>query len=661
MNNIKFLWLTVVLSVLFLSGFSQTAEEMTYIDGEVMVQLKNKQSIDKLVGAYDFFQNNKEDVQVISERFHIYLLRFDGLKTTNRQVLSELRLHPEVINAQNNHFIELRDGDELIPDDTRFDEQWSMKNTGQNGGVPDADIDATDAWEITTGGLTVFGDTIVVAVVDGGAFLTHDDLDFWKNRNEIPGNGIDDDENGYVDDYDGWNAYQHNGNVPTTSSHGTHVSGIIGAIGNNDLGVAGVNWQVKILPVAASSTSESVVVEGLSYVYVVREQYDLSNGAEGAFVVADNCSFGVDHGQPENFPIWEAMYDSLGRLGVISCAATANANWDIDEEGDVPTAFTTDYMISVTNTTNLDAKRTSAGYGLTTIDLGAPGTSILSTVTNNTYGLKTGTSMATPHVTGAVAFMYSVADTSFMDFYNNNPGDGALLIKEYILNGTDTLLTLVGKTVTGGRLNLNKSALLLLDRPDLTVIPDSFYVELLINTTTADTLTVVNTGSDTLHYTIDIPDQPGWISLSQTAGTLAESEFDDIRVSFDNNGLDTGDYHCQIVVDAGEVGADTVPVTLFVYTDVGIREQNDVLSEFHVYPNPFSSTVIYLDFTSGESGILKLDIMDQAGKIIRYQKLKIARGTNHMALKDLHMASGVYFYRLMLHDKTVRSGKLIRK
>ncbi len=661
MNNIKFLWLTVALSVLFLSGFSQTAEEMTYIDGEVMVQLKNKQSIDKLVGAYDFFQNNKEDVQVISERFHIYLLRFDGLKTTNRQVLSELRLHPEVINAQNNHFIELRDGDELIPDDTRFDEQWSMKNTGQNGGVPDADIDATDAWEITTGGLTVFGDTIVVAVVDGGAFLTHDDLDFWKNRNEIPGNGIDDDENGYVDDYDGWNAYQHNGNVPTTSSHGTHVSGIIGAIGNNDLGVAGVNWQVKILPVAASSTSESVVVEGLSYVYVVREQYDLSNGAEGAFVVADNCSFGVDHGQPENFPIWEAMYDSLGRLGVISCAATANANWNIDEEGDVPTAFTTDYMISVTNTTNLDAKRTSAGYGLTTIDLGAPGTSILSTVTNNTYGLKTGTSMATPHVTGAVAFMYAVADTSFMDFYNNNPGDGALLIKEYILNGTDTLPTLVGKTVTGGRLNLNKSALLLLDRPDLTVIPDSFYVELLINTTTADTLTVVNTGSDTLHYTIDIPDQPGWISLSQTAGTLAESEFDDIRVSFDNNGLDTGDYHCQIVVDAGEVGADTVPVTLFVYTDVGIREQNDVLSEFHVYPNPFSSTVIFFNFTSEESGILKLDIMDQAGKIIRHQEQQIARGINHMALKDLHMASGVYFYRLMLHDKTVRSGKLIRK
>ena len=661
MNNIKILWLVVAVIILPLTGFSQATEEMNYIDGEVMVQMKNTQSIDKLISAYDFFHSDKQKMQLISERFHIYLLRFDAVKTTNRQVLSELRLHPEVVNAQNNHYVDLRDGNELIPDDTRFDDQWSMKNTGQNGGVPDADIDATDAWEITTGGFTVFGDTIVVAVVDGGAYLPHDDLDFWKNHAEIPGNDIDDDNNGYVDDYDGWNAYQHNGNVPTTSAHGTHVSGIIGAIGNNGLGVAGVNWQVKILPVAASSTTESVVIEGLSYVYVVREQYDLTNGAEGAFVVADNCSFGVDHGQPENFPIWEAMYDSLGRLGVISCAATANANWNIDEEGDVPTAFTTDYMISVTNTTNQDAKRTSAGYGLTTIDLGAPGSSILSTITNNTYGLKTGTSMATPHVTGAVAFMYAVADTSFMNFYENNPGDGALLIKEYILNGVDTLPTLVGKTVTGGRLNLYKSALLMLERPDLSVIPDSIYVALLINTTTTDTLTVANTGSDTLYYTISIPDQPGWISLSQTEGMLVGSAYDEILVSFDNNGLDTGDYHCQIVVDAGEIGADTVPVTLFVYTDVGISERNDMLSEFHVYPNPFSSTVIYLDFSSEESGKLDLDIMDPAGKIIRHQKLNISRGTNHLALKDLHMASGVYFYRLMLHDKTVRSGKLIRR
>ena len=660
MKNMKF-FLPVIMFILFhINSYSQSPQEMNYIRGEVMVQLKSAASIDKLVSDYAIFYSHRQEVQIVSERFHIYLLRFDQTKADNQQVLSELRTHPEVINAQNNHFVTLRDGDELIPDDPQFDVQWALKNTGQSGGLPDADIDATDAWEITTSGLTAFGDTIVVAVVDGGAYLNHDDLDFWKNHAEIPDNGIDDDNNGYVDDYDGWNAYQHNGNVPTTSAHGTHVAGIIGAIGNNGLGVAGVNWNVKILPVAASSTTESIVVEGLSYVYVVREQYDLTDGAEGAFVVADNCSFGKDNGQPEDYPIWEAMYDSLGQLGVLSVAATANANWNIDVTGDVPTAFTTDYMISVTNTTNQDIKNTSAGYGLTTIDLGAPGTSIYSTITNNNYGYKSGTSMATPHVTGAVAFLFAAADTSFMSFYMNNPGDGALMIKNYILNGVDTLESLVGKTVTGGRLNLYKSTLLLLERASLSVIPDSLHVELLPNSATTDTLTVANTGTDTLYYFITIPDQPDWIGLDQTEGMLTESQYDKIVVSFDNNGLDTGYYFSQILIDAGEAGMDTIPVTLFVYTDVGINERSDVLTEFHVYPNPFSSPLISFDFTSGESGTLKVEIMDLAGKVVLRREHQVSQGANHFMVKDLNVTKGVYLYRLMLNGQVVRAGKLIR-
>ncbi len=660
MKNMKF-FLPVIIFILFhINGYSQARQEMNYLKGEVMVQLKSAASIDKLVSDYAIFYSHRQEVQVVSERFHIYLLRFDPTKADNQLVLSELRTHPEVVLAQNNHYVTLRDGDELIPDDPQFDVQWSLKNTGQSGGLPDADIDATDAWEITTSGLTAFGDTIVVAVVDGGAYLNHDDLDFWKNHAEIPDNGIDDDNNGYVDDYDGWNAYQHNGNVPTTSAHGTHVAGIIGAIGNNGLGVAGVNWNVKILPVAASSTTESIVVEGLSYVYVVREQYDLTDGAEGAFVVADNCSFGKDNGQPEDYPIWEAMYDSLGQLGVLSVAATANANWNIDVTGDVPTAFTTDYMISVTNTTNQDIKNTSAGYGLTTIDLGAPGTSIYSTITNNNYGYKSGTSMATPHVTGAVAFLFAAADTSFMSFYMNNPGDGALMIKNYILNGVDTLESLVGKTVTGGRLNLYKSTLLLLERASLSVIPDSLHVELLPNSATTDTLTVANTGTDTLYYFITIPDQPDWIGLDQTEGMLTESQYDKIVVSFDNNGLDTGYYYSQILIDAGEAGMDTIPVTLFVYTDVGINERSDVLTEFHVYPNPFSSPLISFDFTSGERGILKVEIMDLAGKVVLRREHQVSQGANHFMVKDLNVTKGVYLYRLMLNGQVVRAGKLIR-
>ncbi len=601
-----------------------------------------------------------QDVQLISERFHIYLLRNGDRTVPNDQMLEDLKNFPGVIHAQNNHYISLRENEELIPDDARFDDQWSLKNTGQGGGVPDADIDATDAWDITTGGLTAYGDTIVLAIIDNGADLTHEDLVFWKNYAEIPDNGIDDDNNGYVDDYDGWNAYNHNGEVPIGNGHGTHVCGIAGAHGNNEIGVTGVNWNVQILPIAGSSTTESVVVEALSYMYVIREQYDQTDGAEGAFVVADNCSFGVDHGDPADYPIWEAMYDSVGRLGILSEAATANANWDIDMEGDVPTAFTTDYMISVTNTNKYDQKA-SAGYGLTTIDLGAPGTSILSTVNNSLYNYKSGTSMATPHVTGAVGLMFAAADSAFISFYKEDPAAGALLIKQYILEGVDLLDDLEGKTVSGGRLNVYNSIQLLLNRSDLTVIPDSFNVELRLNTTFADTLTILNSGSDTLFYTISIDDQPAWIDLDQTQGMLPEDTFDEITVTFDDNGLDTGIYQCNIVVDAGEAGVDTIPVTMTVYDNVGISEREMAISNVNLYPNPLYSGDAYLDVTAKKHGVLNLMITDITGREVYKLEQKLSSGENHIRLSHLKLTGGVYMYRLFLDKQYVVSGKLIRK
>ncbi len=521
--KVKLLFATLIfLFTVHFTTYGQTINNSDFIDGEVLVQLCNASELSLLEDRFD--QCNLQSVHTVSERFNIFLFRFNTAKTSHSNLLNELQLEKSVVNVQNNHYVELRNSNETVPDDPRFDEQWALKNTGQNGGLPDADIDADEAWDITTGGETALGDEIVVAIIDGGSDLNHEDMNFWKNTHEVPNNGNDDDGNGYIDDFDGWNAYNHTGTIPQ-HNHGIHVGGIAGAIGNNGIGVSGVNWNVKTLPIAGStSSSEAIVVEALTYVYVVRETYDQTNGDKGGFVVAVNCSFGVDNGNPDNFPIWEAMYDSLGQLGILSMGATANQPWDIDEVGDVPTAFATDYMIAVTNTTKLDQLYFSAGYGDTTIDLGAPGTIVMSCRVNNGYGNSTGTSMATPQVTGATALLLSAADSTFMVNYKNQPAEGALLIKGFIMDGVKVLNSLLGKTVTGGRLNVFNSINLMLNAPVLQTNRDTVYITMEPNTTGQDNVLLTNTGINDLHYSATIADQPDWISLSQEEGILTQNE-----------------------------------------------------------------------------------------------------------------------------------------
>jgi len=394
------------------------------------------------------------NAELASKTMRIWKLTFtDGVGMES--LLSAAKSCQTLQMAQFNHYVAPR---ETVPNDTQFGTMWDMKNTGQNGGTIDADIDATDAWDITTGGLTATGDTIVVAVIDGGFSLSHQDLNFWKNYNEIPNNGIDDDNNGYIDDFNGWNAYNSNGNI-TSDNHGTHVAGTVGARGNNNLGVVGVNWGVKVMAIMGSSGNEAEVVEAYSYALDQRKLYNQSFGAAGAFVVSTNSSFGVDGGQPANYPIWCAMYDSMGVYGILSAAATANQNWNIDNVGDIPTACASPFMIAVTNTTRFDVKTTGAGYGATTIDLGAPGSSILSTTNNNGYNTLSGTSMATPHVAGAVALVLSAGCPAFINDYKMYPDSFAAIVRDMILDSVDVLSSLNGLCVTGGRLNIYRSVL----------------------------------------------------------------------------------------------------------------------------------------------------------------------------------------------------------
>ncbi len=422
--------------------------------GELIVQLrKNRTFVNPtaLDGNPDIINFKLTPKKQLSKRLNIWVFEFDKFFKGDF-VLEAVKRFPEIKMAQLNHFVEQR---ATVPNDSFFATQWNMNNDGSGGGNVDADIDAVEAWDISTGGLSPLGDTIVVAVIDDGFALWNSDLNYWKNRNEIPSNGIDDDGNSYKDDFDGWNVFTNSGTIPG-ADHGTHISGIIGAIGNNGNGIAGINWNVRILPVVGGSTLESDVIAAYSYVYEVRARYNETNGSEGAFVVATNSSFGVNFGKVVDFPIWCSLYDSFGTLGILNAGSAPNLGIDVDTQGDIPTTCPSNFLIGVTSTTNKDTMDLSVGYGDVNIDMGAPGRKILSTVTSDTTAFMSGTSMAAPHVAGAIALMFSAASVEMMQDYNNDPQNIALIMKNYLLQGVDTLSTLQGLTVTGGRLNLHK-------------------------------------------------------------------------------------------------------------------------------------------------------------------------------------------------------------
>lgn len=436
-------WMSLV-AMMFASMTAFAAETMPYIDGQVLVRFEKPTTIREAQSALDAKQYTVDKVLV--RQLDIYLLKLVSSLTVDDALL-ELRRNPQLKWAQADHILSMR----LVPNDPQFGSQWDM----QQGS--DADVDAPEAWDISTGGTDPGGDPIVVAVVDGGCQLSHTDLaaNIWVNPGEIAGNGLDDDANGYIDDVNGWDAYQDDGSIPT-NGHGTHVSGTVGARGNNNLMVTGINWNVKIMEVAASSSQTSVISIGYGYVLDMKQLWWSSGGASGANVVSTNSSFGVDAADCNSapYPVWNDLYTAMGEEGILSAAATANQNWNIDVTGDVPTGCSSPYIISVTNTTSTDQRNSGAAYGATTVDLGAPGTGIISTVPTNTTGSLTGTSMATPHVAGAVALMHAAASASFYNYYLQYPDSGALLLKQMMLDNVDPLPALQGITVSGGRLNL---------------------------------------------------------------------------------------------------------------------------------------------------------------------------------------------------------------
>ena len=320
----------------------------------------------------------------------------------------------------------------VTPNDPSYPLLWGLNNTSQFGGTINADIDAPEAWNLTTGSRSV-----VIGVIDSGVDITHPDLaaNIWTNPGEIPGNGIDDEGNGYIDDVHGWDFVDNDNTPQDGAGHGTHVAGTIGAVGNNSVGVAGVNWQVSLMPVRFlgndGSGSTSGAIAAINYATMLRRSFGIN-------VVATNNSWG---GGGYSSLLEDAIRKS-GDAGITFVAAAGNEASDNDAVARYPTNYNLPNVISVAAIDDRDALASFSNYGATTVDIGAPGVSIYSTLPNNSYGTYSGTSMATPHVAGVIGLLAAA-----------KPGITVAEVRAAIFNSAVPIASLAGKTVSGGRLN----------------------------------------------------------------------------------------------------------------------------------------------------------------------------------------------------------------
>jgi subtilisin family serine protease len=321
----------------------------------------------------------------------------------------------------------------LNPNDQFYNLLWALENTGQSQGTPDADINAQLMWEIQEG-----RQAIVVGVIDTGVDYTHTDLvaNLWRNTLEIPNNNIDDDHNGYIDDIHGINAIFNNGNPMDDHAHGTHVSGTIGADGNNHVGVVGVAHNVQIAHCKFLGASGGGVttdaIECLQYFAELK-----SRAQQPVNLIATNNSWGSSWSS-------NALRDAIlahQNLGILFIAAAGNNSRNVDLNPNYPSNYDLSNIISVAATDHNDMLASFSNYGDKTVHVAAPGVRILSTVLHQGYAFFNGTSMATPQVTGLAAIIKS-------EFPNFNYKQ----IKNLILSSGTPLAALNDKVITGRRI-----------------------------------------------------------------------------------------------------------------------------------------------------------------------------------------------------------------
>jgi subtilisin family serine protease len=368
--------------------------------------------------TFDFPQNDHGDLILVEAR--------DG-KTSLRDLASDPRV--EFVEADEEVTL-VRTEEQKKPNDLSSS-LWGLHNSRGN-----VDIDAPEAWTKNTGRRE--GGPII-AVLDTGLDLQHTDLkdNLWVNAGEIPGNGKDDDGNGVVDDVHGFDAYNQTGAVTDHNGHGTHCAGTIGAVGDNDKGIVGVNWQTQIMPIKIFDDKKekpraprSAILRGLSYA-----------AKNGARVTSNSWGGG---GRSRSV---ERAFQNFDAFHVM---AAGNDTENNDEKSYYPSNYDVDHSLAVASIDRYGNLSDFSNYGETNVDLAAPGTFIYSTLPDDKYGYLSGTSMATPHVTGVVGLLLS-----------ERPELTNRQLKYAVLQSVDKRESLKGKVASGGSLNANKALELL--------------------------------------------------------------------------------------------------------------------------------------------------------------------------------------------------------
>lgn len=395
------------LSVLSASAFASAKQSLMYpaVAGEVVVKIKKGQ-VNNFLSQKNLGAAVKKQMKLISGD---YLL----LKSHDKSAVAlthQLKRQAEVEYVEPNFIYqtikknigvtELLNGEVQTANDPRFGALWGLHNTGANEpdrfgnvstvtGVAGADVNAQKAWEITKGSRDV-----VIAVIDTGIDYNHPDLvnQMWVNEGEIPGDGIDNDGNGYIDDIHGWNAALDNGNPMDGNDHGTHCAGTIGAEHNNGIGVAGVMGDVRMMGIKfltdEGGGSLADAVEAIDY--ATKMNVDIMSNSWG----------GGGYSQ--------ALYDSIQAAyekGILFVAAAGNDGTNNDSRPSYPANYDVPNVISVASHTAQNSLSSFSCYGKRTVHIAAPGSNVLSTTPKNTYKVFSGTSMATPHVSGVLGLL----------------------------------------------------------------------------------------------------------------------------------------------------------------------------------------------------------------------------------------------------------------